>query len=46
MRKTLIYLLLLAAITGCEKDTQSSIENTDIPLISKLLVGDAIYMEY
>jgi len=49
MRKILISLLLLTTFIGCdknEKDKQLIIENTDIPLISTVLIGGEIYMEY
>jgi len=49
MRKILIPLLLLTTFISCdknEKDKQLIIENTDIPLISKVLISGEIYMEY
>ena len=46
MKKTLLAFLFSLLFFSCEKDRQSIPENTDIPLISKVLIGDEIYMEY
>jgi len=46
MKKTVLAFLFSLLFFSCEKDKQSIIENTDIPLISKVLIGDEIYMEY
>ncbi len=47
MKKTTVLAFLFSLLFfSCEKDRQSIIENTDIPLISKVLIGDEIYMEY
>ncbi len=43
--KLLIFIITLFFIS-CERDKELIIENTDIPLISKVLIGDEIYMEY
>ncbi len=46
MKKILLLSFCSLLLFSCEKDRQSAIENTDIPLISKVLIGDEIYMEY
>ena len=43
--KLLIFIITLFFIS-CERDKELIIENTDIPLISKVLSGDETYMEY
>ena len=46
MKKLLLILSCTLIFISCEKDKESIIENTDIPLISKVLIGGEIYMEY
>ncbi len=46
MKKNLLIFIIALCFISCEKDRQPIIENTDIPLISKVLIGDEIYMEY
>jgi hypothetical protein len=46
MKKTLFLFLFSLIIFSCEKAGQLTVENTDIPLISKVLIGDETYMEY
>jgi hypothetical protein len=46
MKKNLVIFIITLFFISCEKDKQSIIENTEIPLISKVLFGDEIYMEY
>jgi len=46
MKKNLLIFIITIFFISCEKDNQLIIENTDIPLISKVLIGDEIYMEY
>jgi hypothetical protein len=46
MKKTALMFFFALLFISCEKDPQLIIENTDIPLISKVLIGGEIYMEY
>jgi hypothetical protein len=46
IQKTTAMLILSLIIFSCEREKQPIIENTDIPLISKVLIGGEIYMEY
>jgi hypothetical protein len=46
MRKIAMIFVFSLILFSCEKDNQLIIENTDIPLISKVLIGGEIYMEY
>ncbi len=46
MRKIALVLFFSVMFFSCEKDRQLIIENTDIPLISKVLIGGESYMEY
>ena len=48
MRKIALMFVFSLFFFSCEKekDKQLIIENTDIPLISKVLIGGEIYMEY
>ncbi|MEI6049371.1 MAG: hypothetical protein WCS03_10775 [Bacteroidota bacterium] len=46
MKKILLVFIISCVFLSCEKDKQLIIENTDIPLISKVLIGGEIYMEY
>jgi hypothetical protein len=46
MKKFALLFFLSLILSSCEKDKQLIIENTDIPLISKVLIGGEIYMEY
>jgi hypothetical protein len=46
MKKIALIITVSLALFSCEKDNQLKIENTDIPLISKVLIGGEIYMEY
>jgi hypothetical protein len=46
MKKILLVFIISCVFLSCERDKQLFIENTDIPLISKVLIGSEIYMEY
>ena len=46
MKKNLLIFIFALFFISCEKDKQSIIENTDIPLISEVLIGDKTYMGY
>jgi hypothetical protein len=46
MKKIVFAFFFSLIFFSCEKDKQLIIENTDIPLISKVLIGGEIYMEY
>jgi len=46
MKNLLLIFIITLFFISCEEDKQLIIENTDIPLISKVLIGDEIYMEY
>jgi hypothetical protein len=46
MKKMLLVLSCTLIFFSCEKDRQPIIENADIPLISKVLIGGETYMEY
>lgn len=46
MRKFTLFLTFSLIFFSCEKEKQLIIENTDFPLISKVLIGGEIYMEY
>jgi hypothetical protein len=49
MKKIAVIFFFSLVFVSCEKDKiekQLIIENTDIPLISKVLIGGEIYMEY
>jgi len=46
MKKIALMFVFSVMFFSCEKDKQLIIENTDIPLISKVLIGGEIYMEY
>ncbi len=46
MRKIAMMLTFTLVFFSCEKDKQIIVENTDIPLISKVLIGGETYMEY
>ncbi len=46
MKKIAFTFFVSLLLFSCEKDNQLIIENTDTPLISKVLIGDEIYMEY
>jgi hypothetical protein len=46
MKKIALAFIVSCFFLSCEKDKLLVIENTDIPLISKVLIGGEIYMEY
>ena len=46
MRKKLLIYIIPLCFISCENYNQLIIENTDIPLISKVFIGDEIYMVY
>jgi hypothetical protein len=46
MKKIALILTFSLVFLSCEKNEQLIIENTDIPLISKVIIGGEIYMEY
>ena len=46
MKKILLIFIIPICFISCENYNQLIIENTDIPLISKVLIGDEIYIVY
>jgi hypothetical protein len=46
MKNLTFSFLFLLILSSCEKDNQLIVENSDIPLITKILIGDETYMEY
>ncbi len=48
MKLNLFYFCLIPCLilSSCEKDRPLIIENTDIQLLSKVIIGDETYMEY
>lgn len=46
MKKIALVFIVSCFFFSCEKEKQLIIENKDIPLISKVLIGGEIYMEY
>lgn len=46
MKKIAFVFFFSLLFISCEKDQQLIIENTDIPLISKVLIGGETYKEY
>ena len=46
MKKAVFLFFFSLILFSCEKDEPLIVENTDIPLISKVLIGDETYMEY
>ena len=46
MKKIALLFIFSLVFFSCEKEKQLIIENTDIPLISKVLIGGETYMEY
>jgi len=46
MRKLVLIFTFPLILFSCEKDKQLIIENTDIPLISKVLINGELYYEY
>ncbi len=46
LKKLSLLLILSLIFFSCEKDKHLIIENTDIPLISEVLIGGEVYMEY
>jgi hypothetical protein len=48
MQKIAIIFFFSLFLISCEKENEKQliVENTDIPLISKVLIGDETYMEY
>jgi hypothetical protein len=46
MKKILLMFFFSLLLFSCEKDKQVIIENKDIPLISKVLIGGETYLEY
>jgi hypothetical protein len=46
MKRILFMLLFSPMFFSCEKDKQLIVENTDIPLLSKVLVAGVSYYEY
>lgn len=46
MKKIALIFIVSCFFLSCEKEKQIIVENTDIPLISKVLIGGEIYMEY
>ena len=46
MKKPLVIFILSLIVFSCEKDKQLIIENTGMPLISKVLVDGEVYYEY
>ncbi len=46
MKKIALLFFISFMFFSCEKDKLVTVENTDIPLICKVLIGGEIYMEY
>lgn len=46
MKKIVFLFLFSLAFFSCEKDGPLIVENTDIPLISKVVIGNETYMRY
>jgi hypothetical protein len=46
MKKLALVFIVSCFFLSCEKEKQLIIENTDIPLISKVLIGSETYIEY
>ncbi len=46
MKKIVVLFLFSLIFFSCEKDKPLIVENTDIPLLSKVIIGDETYMEY
>jgi len=46
MKKIVLILFSALILSSCEKEQQPFIENTDIPLISKVLIDGTLYYEY
>lgn len=46
MKKTTLLFLFLLILPSCEKDKLLIVENSDIPLLSRVLTGGEPYMEY
>jgi hypothetical protein len=46
MKKITLVITFTLALFSCEKEKQIIIENTDIPLLSKVLTGGVTHMEY
>jgi hypothetical protein len=46
MRKIALIITISLVFFSCEKEKQLIIENTDIPLITKVLMDGEVYMEY
>jgi hypothetical protein len=46
MKKLALLFFFPFILSSCEKDKQLIVENADIPLISKVLIGGESYMEY
>jgi len=46
MKKIALVLFSVIIFTSCEKEGQVTIKNSDIPLISKVLINGKTYMEY
>ena len=46
MKRIVLLLTFSLIFFSCEKDKPLIVENSDIPLISKVLIGNETYMEY
>ena len=46
MKKLTLSFLFLLILSSCEKDKLFIVENSDISLITKILINDETYMEY
>lgn len=48
MNRKLFYIILLFSIIfySCEKEDSITVENTDVPLISKVFIGGELYKDY
>ncbi len=44
MKKTALLIAIFLTLFSCKKEKQIIIENTDIPLISKVLIGGETYV--
>jgi len=46
MRKTILFFACCLILFSCEKNKQSAVENTDIPLIRKILIEGTPFKEF
>ena len=46
MKRIVLLLFLALMLFSCEKETYLSVENSDIPLLSKIKVDGKLFLEY